>query len=109
MFKLANDGFQLDFLELDAQTGEILSALSNIAQVTRYIREHRDDLHRRLWAWEGIAHDWRDHVIKRSRKSEQLLEELDHFLAQRFLPRNEWELYSKALENTKKRATEVIW
>ncbi|MEG3619990.1 hypothetical protein V5T82_16100 [Magnetovibrio sp. PR-2] len=109
LLKIANDSFQMNFLELDAQTGEILSALSNIAQVTRFIREHRDDLHRRLWAWEEIAGDWRDHDVKRSRKSEQLLEELYHFLAQRFLPRKEWELYSKALENTKKRATEVIW
>ncbi|MCW8916585.1 MAG: hypothetical protein OQK24_12140 [Magnetovibrio sp.] len=109
LFKIAIEGFRYSFLELDAQTGEILSALSNIAQVTKFIRKNRDDLHRRLWAWDKILNDWRDHPPHRSSKSEKLLEELYHFLAQRYLPRNEWELYSKVLEKTKKRATAVMW
>jgi len=109
LFKIAMDGFNNSFDQLDAQTGEILSALTNIAQVTRYIRENRDDLHRRLWAWDGLIASWQGVEPKRSAKAEHLLDELYHFLAQRFLPRNEWELYSKAMDKTKKRATEVIW
>ena len=109
LFNIALNGFTNAFDQLDAQTGEILSALSNIAQVTRYIRENRDDLHRRLWAWDGLVESWRDAPVKRSRETERRLDDLYHFLAQRFLPRNEWELYSKAMEKTKKRATEVVW
>jgi hypothetical protein len=109
LFKIALDGFSFSFIELDAQTGEILSALTNIKQVSRFIREHRNDLHRRLWAWDGLIADWRDITEHRSSKAVQRLNELYHFLAQRFLPRNEWELYSKAMDKTKKRATEVRW
>ncbi|MBL4615992.1 MAG: hypothetical protein JKY27_14130 [Magnetovibrio sp.] len=109
LFKIVLDEFNNSFDQLDAQTGEILSALTNIAQVTRFIRDNRDDLHRRLWAWDDLVEEWRDLPPKRSRNSEQKLGELYHFLAQRFLPQNEWQLYSKALEKTKKRATEVRW
>lgn len=109
LFLIALNGFNDSFDQLDAQTGEILSALTNIAQVSRFIRKNRDDLHRRLWAWDHIIASWHDVRPRRSRQCEQLLDELYHFLAQRFLPRNEWELYSKAMDKTKKRATEVIW
>jgi len=109
LMKIVIDSFNDSFLQLDAQTGEILSALTNIAQVSRFIRQNRDDLHRRLWAWEAIIEDWRDVAPHRSTKAERLLDELYHFLAQRYLPRDEWELYSKAMDKTKKRATEVVW
>lgn len=109
LFKIAVDGFKDSFEQLDAQTGEILSALTNIAPVTKFIRKNRDDLRRRLWAWDPVIHRWSDIPAQRSTKAERALGDLYHFLAQRFLPRNEWELYSKALEKTKKRATEVIW
>ena len=109
LMKIVIDNFGDSFEQLDAQTGEILSALTNIAQVSRFIRQNRDDLHRRLWAWEGIIEDWRTLTPNRSTKAEKLLDELYHFLAQRYLPRDEWELYSKAMDKTKKRATEVVW
>jgi len=109
LLRIVIDDFNDSFEQLDAQTGEILSALTNIAQVSRFIRQNRDDLHRRLWAWEAIIEDWRDVAPHRSTKAERLLDELYHFLAQRYLPRDEWELYSKAMDKTKKRATEVVW
>lgn len=109
LMNIVLNGFNNSFDQLDAQTGEILAALTNIGQVTRFIRENRDDLHRRLWAWDNLIEEWRDLPAKHSRNSELKLGELYHFLAQRFLPRNEWELYSKAMEKTKKRATAVMW
>jgi len=109
LFKIVLNDFTDSFEQLDAQTGEILSALTNIAQVSRFIRTNRDDLHRRLWAWDGLINDWQGVSANRSIKAEKLLPELYHFLAQRFLPRDEWELYSKAIDKTKKRATEVRW
>ncbi|MBF0250103.1 MAG: hypothetical protein HQL35_05660, partial [Alphaproteobacteria bacterium] len=112
LFIIALDGFHQSFDQVDAQTGEILSALTNIAQVTRFIRENRDDLHRRLWAWEDMIEAWSKLAPKRSAQAEDRLAELYRFLAQRFLPRNEWELFSQALEKMdkgKKRRTEFIW
>ena len=109
LFKIAIDGFVDTFDQLDAQTGEILAALVNIARVTKFIRENRDDLHRRLWAWDPVLHRWSDIPAQRSTKAEKALGDLYHFLAKRFLPRNEWELYSHAMDKTKKRSTEVVW
>jgi hypothetical protein len=109
LFKIAVDGLQESFDEIDAQTGEILAVLKNIASQTKFIRSTRDDLHRRLWAWEGLIEDWGMAVIKRSQQNEHLLEELYRFLARRFLPSQEWELFTKALEKNEKLTTQRLW
>lgn len=110
LFRIASRGLKDTFDQVDAQTGEILSVLKNIAPQTRFIRQSRDDLHRRLWAWDGLIAKWDGVVVKRSRKNEGLLDELYHFLAQRFLPADEWELFSKAQEKQMmKRTTERRW
>jgi len=107
--KIAVDGFQKSFDEVDAQTGEIMAALKNIAAQTKYIRNVRDDLHRRLWAWEDLIAQWSMVVVKRSQQNENLLEEIYRFLAQRFLPFQEWELYTKAMDKSKKLSTQKLW
>jgi len=109
LFKIAIDGLQESFDEIDAQTGEILSVLKNIAAQTKFIRNVRDDLHRRLWAWEGIVEDWSMAVVKRSPHNEHLLDELYRFLAQRFLPTQEWELFTKAQDKSEKFSTQKMW
>lgn len=109
LFKIALGGLHDSFNEIDAQTGEILSVLKNIKSQTRFIRNSRDDLRRRLSVWEGQIEVWEVTVIKRSQHNELLLDELYQFLAQRFLPTQDWELLSKALEKTKKHTTERKW
>ncbi len=109
LFKIAIDDLHESFDEIDAQTGEILSVLKNIAAQTKFIRDVRDDLHRRLWAWEGIIEDWSMAVVKRSPHNEHLLEEIYRFLAQRFLPTQEWELFTKAQEKSEKFSTQKLW
>ncbi len=109
LFKIALDGLQESFDEIDAQTGEILAVLKNIASQTKFIRIARDDLHRRLWAWEDLIEDWSMAVVKRSPQNEQLLDELYRFLAQRFLPSQEWELYTKAQDKSEKFSTQKLW
>ncbi len=109
LFKIAIDGLHESFDEIDAQTGEILSVLKNIASQTKFIRDARDDLHRRLWAWEGQMEAWGSTMVKRSQHNEHLLEELYRFLAQRFLPTQEWELFTKAQDKTKKLSTQKLW
>ena len=109
LFKIALDGLRESFDEIDAQTGEILSVLKNIASQTKFIRDARDDLHRRLWAWEGQIEAWGSTMVKRSQHNENLLDELYRFLAQRFLPTQEWELFTKAQDKTKKLSTQKLW
>lgn len=109
LFKLAVDGLHYKFDEVDAQTGEILSVLKNIGNQTKFIRATRDELHRRLWAWEFLIQKWDGMVVQRSRQNEKLLEELYHFLAQRFLPVQEWELITRAKNSKDKYSTQKLW
>ncbi len=109
LIKIAVNGLQKSFDEIDAQTGEIMAALKNIAAQTKYIRTVRDDLHRRLWAWEGLIEQWSMVVVKRSQQNEHLLDEIYRFLAQRFLPVQEWELYTKAMNKSKNLSTQKMW
>ncbi len=109
LFKIALDDLHETFAEIDAQTGEILSVLKNIASQIEFIRNTRDDLRRRLWAWEEQAGVWSATAIKRSQHNEHILEGLYQFLAQRFLPTQEWELFTKAQDKTKNLSTQKLW
>jgi hypothetical protein len=109
LFKIALDGLHETFEEVDAQTGEIVAVLKNITAQTKFIRKARDDLHRRLWAWESLIEDWGQTMVKRSKHNELLLEELYRFLAQRFLPTQEWELFTQAQEKSAKFSTQKLW
>lgn len=100
---------QENFDEIDAQTGEILAVLKNIVTQKKFIRTARDDLHRRLWAWEDLMEQWGMITIRRSRETENVLDETYRFLAQRFLPSQEWELFSKAQEKGGKLSTQKVW
>jgi hypothetical protein len=106
---IAVKGFEETFQEIDAQTGEILAVLQNIKSQTHFIRQCRDDLNRRLWAWDKIVEAWSEQEARRSPYVEKLLEELYHFLAERFLPVQEWELMSKAFEKTSEAKTSRTW
>ena len=101
--------FRNQFDELDAQTGEIIAVLKNMASQVKYIRNIRNDLFRRIGAWNDIAESWTKTPAKRSRQCETLMQETYHFLAQRFLPQKEWELFSKSQENSRKNAAENVW
>jgi hypothetical protein len=101
--------FRERFEEIDAQTGEIIAVIKNMAAQVKFIRDARDDLFRRFWAWNDIAAKWHDCPARRSRSCEALLAETYRFLAQRFLPQHEWALFTKAQETTKNRASESVW
>ena len=104
---LAMRGFRESIDEIDAQTGEVMAVLRNMALQVKFIREKRDDMHRRLWAWDQIVARWEQTPARRGIDTEKLLQDTYHFLAQRFLPQKEWELFTKAHENTKN--SETIW
>jgi len=87
--------FEQMFLEVDAQTGEILSVLRNLSTQVAYIRDKRDDLHIRLMAWDDILDSWQKVEMKASPHHPTLLRETYKFLAPRFMMVKEWVLMSK--------------
>ena len=50
--------FASDSDELDAQTGEVISALRNVASQRAFIRCQRDWLYRSLLAWQPMLDAW---------------------------------------------------
>ncbi len=101
--------FRNKFEEVDAQTGEIIAVLKNVEAHITFIREVRDDLFKRFRAWDEIAMKWSQTPAKRSRACETLIQETYRFLAQRFLPQKEWNLFCKAQDNAAKANTESVW
>ena len=90
--------FEEMFLEVDAQTGEILSVLKNLSTQIPYIRDKRDDLHIRLMAWDDILDRWQQAEMKISQQNPTLLRDTYKFLAPRFMMVKEWVLMSKLQE-----------
>lgn len=84
--------------QVDAQTGEILAVLKNIAPQVRFVRSMRDDLYRRLKAWENLFSAWDEVLMSRSDNNEDLLRDTYRFLAPRFMKSDEWVLYSQLQE-----------
>ncbi len=87
--------FSSDFKEIDAKTGKVMALLKNIDDQVRYIRERRNDLHRRLLAWTEILEAWDHTDIGQNDARIRLLRETYRFLAPRFMPVDEWTLRSK--------------
>ncbi len=109
LFIIGLGGFRKSFQEIDAKTGETIAVLKNIASQTVFIRTTRDDLHRRLWAWEMLIEGWSKVIIQPTQKNDQLLYELYHFLAQRFLESQEWKLFTKQYGGIDKLSTQKFW
>lgn len=87
--------FREQFDQVDAQTGEILAVMKNIAASVAFIRDTRDDLHRRLMAWEDVLAEWREIEVERGQRQPQALRRIYHFLAPRYLQADEWVLMTK--------------
>jgi hypothetical protein len=83
------------FLEVDAQTGEILSVLRNLSTQVPYIRDKRDDLYIRLIAWDEILAEWEKAQMKPHPDNPALLRRTYQFLAPRFMMVKEWVLMTK--------------
>ena len=88
--------YQEIFDEVDAQTGEIIGVLRNIQAHVEFIRSVRDDLYRRLRAWEDIFDAWERFEPSRRAACDELLRQTYHFLAPRFMETDEWVLVTKS-------------
>jgi hypothetical protein len=72
------------FVEADAQTGEIISAMKTVDRQIAYIRRMRDDLHFLIMQWDSHINDldkWRG---RRTPETDKVLSNLYRFLAPRF-------------------------
>lgn len=87
--------FQDYFDQIDAQTGEIMSMLKNIDNQIGYIRQVRDDVHRRMMAWEDIIPIWKTVFIVKSDENANRIRDIYQFLAPRYMQVQEWTLMTK--------------
>jgi hypothetical protein len=96
------------FDELDAQTGEVMSALRNAESQRTFIRSNRDWLYRTQRAWQSLLAEWEGAGISFDEGILQLLNRTYQFLAVRFLPVTEWAAASrpKPAKDTTRR---MVW
>ncbi|MBB4286058.1 hypothetical protein [Roseospira goensis] len=95
LVNLAVEDFSGQFETVDAQTGEVMSALKNLDTVKAYVREHRNELRVRLVAWDDLLMKWMNHPMKPGRPTEDLMGETYRFLAPRYMPVDEWVMMTR--------------
>ncbi len=78
------------FDELDAQTGEVISALRNDAHQRNFIRANRDFLHRTWRAFDPLLTAWEQSADPTEREQWALVERTYQFLAPRYMTVKEW-------------------
>lgn len=83
------------FDQVDAQTGEILAMLKNIDNQIGYIRSVRDELLRRLTAWEDFIPVWKTIFVVRSDENTNRIRDIYQFLAPRYMQVHEWTLITR--------------
>ncbi len=96
------------FDELDAQTGEVMSALRNAESQRAFIRSGRDWLYRTQRGWHSLLMAWERAGIGFDEGILRLLNRTYQFLAVRFMPVTEW---AAASSPKRKKATErrMVW
>jgi hypothetical protein len=78
------------FLQIDAQTGEIVVLLKNVTLQTQFIRNTRDEIHHRLMKWTEQFHEWRNLEIEGGRATARRIDALYRFLAAHYAPSVDW-------------------
>jgi hypothetical protein len=96
------------FDELDAQTGEVMSALRNADSQRTFIRSHRDWLYRTQRAWQSLLAEWEGAGISFDEGVLQLLNRTYQFLAVRFMPVTEWAATTRPTQK-KDRTRRMVW
>ena len=96
------------FDELDAQTGEVMSALRNADSQRSFIRSNRDWLYRTQRAWHALLLEWDGAGVGFDEGILTLLGRTYQFLAPRFMPVTEWTAFTRpAKKQTKER--QMVW
>jgi len=93
----------LRFDDMDAQTGEVMSALRNADSQRSFIRSNRDWLYRSLRAWNPILTEWEE-----TKDLRQLFVHTYRFLAPRFMSVTEWVSMGQP-QPEKKAERHMVW
>jgi hypothetical protein len=96
------------FDELDAQTGEVMSALRNAESQRTFIRSNRDWLYRTQRAWQALLAEWDGAGAGFDEGMMLLLNRSYQFLAPRFMPVTEWIAVLRPREKHNK-VREMVW
>jgi hypothetical protein len=96
------------FDELDAQTGEVMSALRNTESQRAFIRSNRDWLYRTQRAWQALLLEWERAGIGFDEGILLLLNRTYQFLAPRFMPVTEWASATRPAEK-KDTTRRMVW
>jgi hypothetical protein len=97
------------FDALDAQTGEVMSALRNAETQRVFIRSNRDWLYRTQRAWQALLSEWEVAGIGFDEGILLLLNRSYRFLAPRFMPVTEWESLTRPSKRSNHMARKMVW
>ncbi len=97
------------FDELDAQTGEVVSALRNAESQRVFIRSNRDWLYRSLLSWQPILTEWATPPLQLDETAWSLLARTYKFLAPRYMPVTEWTLMNRQPRRRERDVPKLVW
>lgn len=84
--------FDMLFQDIDARSADILRVLQGFAAQIEYIRNRRDDLHRRFMPWDELIPRWQAQPVEMSAEAEALLRDTYRFVARQFPQTTDWQL-----------------
>ncbi len=96
------------FIDVDAQTGEVMVMLRNADSQRAFIRSNRDWLYRTRRAWEPILADWAAAPPVLDDAAWLRVGRTYHFLAPRFMPVQEWDTPASARHGRRAPKPEAI-
>lgn len=97
------------FDELDAQTGEAISALRNDASQRSFIRANRDFLHRTWRGFDPLLTAWEQATDPTEREQWALVERTYQFLAPRYMTVKEWVSEHDRTRSKPKTIPHMVW
>lgn len=95
LMEVAAPEFVERFEEIDMKTSEIMTAMRNMAEQKKYVRQQRDDLYCRLVIWDDMFEWWDQVVLENNGDNVETMRESYRFLAPRFMQTDEWVLMSQ--------------
>jgi hypothetical protein len=96
LLREAISDIEIVFDIVDAQTCEVMTVLRSFDIHVDYIRDARNDLHRRFMDWDDIIEPWQSEAgTERSDEVEQLIRQSYRILAQKFPQTQDWALVNR--------------
>jgi hypothetical protein len=80
------------FTHIDLETSEIVTLLLKFTAEVKYIRDKRDELHRKFLMWDDLIRRWQELVVEMGPAAEALLRDTYRFTARHFPQSTDWQL-----------------